>query len=162
MQYLSFPFSFLFYLPKGQGTFLSRGLCHSTLGSLPWGLLFSGAQLSFHELVVSLVVDVVGVGKPSLSSYGGTPGGPQVLLCVGSNGASLTPVSPSQELEGVWPAAHPRPLRMVPAAWLPPMPVLGKSLCLWHLGFLVWGWGWPQGIAEPINCVRTVWTSVLT
>lgn len=47
-----------------------------------------------------------GAEEPSLSSYGGTPGGPQVLLCFRSNGASLTPVSPSQELEGVWPAAQ--------------------------------------------------------
>lgn len=53
-------------------------------------------------------------------------------------------------------------LRMVRVAWLYPMLVLGRSLHLWHLGFLMWGWGWPQGTAEPMNCAGTVWTSVLT
>lgn len=89
-------------MPEAQGTFLSQGLCRSMLGSLPRGLLFSGAQLSFHELVVSLVVDMMGWGSPALAVMGV----PQVLLCFRSNRASLTPVSPSQELEGVWPAAQ--------------------------------------------------------
>lgn len=53
-------------------------------------------------------------------------------------------------------------LRVVHAAWRHPVLILTKSLYLWHRGFLVWGWGWPQGIVEPIDCVGTIQTSVLT
>lgn len=47
-------------------------------------------------------------------------------------------------------------LRVVHAAWRHPVLILTKSLYLWHRGFLVWGWGWPQGIVEPIDCVGTI------
>lgn len=73
-------------MPEAQGTFLSQGLCRSMLGSLPRGLLFSGAQLSFHELVVSLVVDVMGWGSPALAVMGVPLGDPKSFYVLGATG----------------------------------------------------------------------------
>lgn len=44
------------------------------------------------------------VGEPSLCSHGGS-WGPRDLCVLGAMGLSLTPLTPSLELEGVWPAA---------------------------------------------------------
>lgn len=56
------------------------------LGSLPRGLLFSGAQLSFHELVVSLVVDMMGWGSPALAVMGVPLGDPKSFYVLGATG----------------------------------------------------------------------------
>lgn len=79
-------------MPGAQGTFLFHVLGHSTVGSLPGGLL-QGPSCVF--MVVGLLVEGVEW----------TPEGPRVLFCFRSTGASLTPVLPSRALEGVWPGA---------------------------------------------------------
>ena len=62
------------------------------------------------------------VGEPSLCSRGGTPGVPEICVCVrvlGATGLSLPPLTPSLELEGVRPAASCCRQHMRPGSSLP-------------------------------------------
>lgn len=87
-----------------------------------------------------------GVRQPSLSHDESRPP-PQGTLshcCVRGHGASQIPVTPGWP-PGAGDSAH---------AWLCPVPLLGKLLYLWDLGFLFWGWGWPQGLW---SCLDRKW-----
>lgn len=108
------------WLSEAPGTFLSpeeKG--HGTLGRLLRGLLSSGSQLCLHELVVRLLVEAVGWGSPVLAVMGVPWGTLRLFVCVGSSRLSLTPLTPSQEPEGVWLAAGCWEQRVWPGSVLP-------------------------------------------
>lgn len=84
------------------------------------------------------------VRQPSLSHDESRPPSPQGTLshcCVRGRGASQTPVTPGWP-PGAGDSAH---------AWLCPVPLLGKLLYLWAFGFLLWAWGWPQGLRSCLD-----------